>query len=125
MLGPKDMTTERKKPMEPKIYILDEKEVHMIGEYVGVVWSVTKKQKTIKGEDGVTYRAEVPVRDGDPYIDFISIREDNYPNGDTETYEDEDSPVQGGLSVSTAAKIAVEIHEAIQYYNKVTMQEGK
>ena len=106
--------------MAPKIYILDEKEVHMIGNYVGVVWNVTKKQKTIKGEDGVTYRAEVPVRDGDPYIDFISIRE--YDN-DTPV-EDEDSPVEGGLNTKAAAQIITELYDAISYIDGKVYEKG-
>ena len=106
--------------MAPKIVILDEKEVHLMGSYVGVVWNTHPERRQIKGEDGLTYRAEVPVRSGDPYIDFISIRE--YDN-DTPV-EDEDSPVQGGLSVDAAARVAIELTEAIEYIKRVS-KEGK
>lgn len=106
--------------MEPKIVILDEKEVHLMGSYVGVVWNVEKKQKTIKGEDGMTYRGEIAVRTGEPYIDFITIRED----GEGEPFEDEDSPVQGGLDTKAAAQIITELYDAISYIDGKVYLKG-
>ena len=100
--------------MEPKVYHLSEKEVHMVGEVVGVVWNTKTMKKRLIGDDGLEYKAEVQVREGNPYIDFFNIREDN-----EEFYEDEDSPVDGGLDASFAEKVAYEILEAVKYYKTV------
>ena len=97
------------------IYHLDGKEVHMLGDYVGVVWNTTRKKKTIKGEDGLTYEAYAPVRDGIPYIDFLRIR-----NKNGEVWEDEDSPVDGGLSGQEALQVAQELALAIEYLATVS-----
>ena len=106
--------------MDPKIHILDEKEVHLMGSYVGVVWNTLLEKKQIKGVDGITYRAEVPVRSGEPYIDFITVRE--YEN-DTPV-EDEDSPVQGGLNTKAAAQIITELYDAISYIDGKVYLKG-
>ena len=42
--------------MEATIYHLTKKEVHMLGDYVGVVWNTKRKKKTIKGDDGLLVR---------------------------------------------------------------------
>jgi hypothetical protein len=97
--------------MDIKIYFLREKEIHMVGDAVGVCWNIHHTTRTIKGEDGLTYRAEVPVRDDDPYIDFVTIREEE---GDT-PWEDEDSPVEGGMDVEYAEEIVQELQWAIAY----------
>ena len=105
--------------MTVKIYqlIYNEKDVHMMGDYVGVVWGIKKVKKTIYAGDGVTYAAEVWERKPDspitqyPYIDFLDIREDSM--GDF--YADDDSPVQGGLSVKSAMQVAKELAEAVHY----------
>ena len=125
MLVPQDTITDRQMQrtggkMNPEIVILDEKEVHLMGTYVGVIWNVEKKQKTIKGEDGVTYRGEIAVRTGGPYIDFITIRED----GEGEPFEDEDSPVAGGLNTKAAAQIITELYDAISYIDGKVYEKG-
>lgn len=45
---------------ETKVYQVEGKEVHQIGPVVSVVWNTheVKETKEIKGEDGLTYRAE-------------------------------------------------------------------
>lgn len=105
---------------EPVIYQLDEKEVHMMrGENsiikgsIGVVWNCKDVVKILKGEDGIEYKATVPVRNGKPYIDFLSIRE--YTKG--EYLEDEDSPIRGGISPEFAAILIEELQWAIDYIN--------
>ena len=59
--------------VKPTIHML-EREIHMIGTSVAVVWNTKPDKKTIE-KDGVKYTAQVRVRSGDPYIDFVSIRE--------------------------------------------------
>lgn len=100
--------------MEPKVYQLSEKEVHMVGDCVGVVWNTRREKRILTLEDGVKYRAEIPVREGEPYIDFFTIRE-----SDGEFYEDDDSPVQGGLDCKFAEQIAEELRAAIEYFKQV------
>ena len=86
------------------------KEVHMMGDCVAVCCKVVPKTKTIT-KDGIDYKAEVYVRTKvPPYIDFINIRED-----EDEVWEDDDSPVDGGLSLEMAVKIHKELGEAIEY----------
>lgn len=98
--------------MKPKIYILDEseKEVHMFGNSVGVCWNLEEDEKHLKGKDGIVYKAKVKIRSGDPYIDFVNIRE-----RDGEFYEDEDSSVAGGISIEFAKKILGELQLALEY----------
>jgi hypothetical protein len=97
--------------MEPKIYRLHSKEVHMFGDYVGVVWNTEQKKRTIIGEDGLAYSAQVAVRSGEPYIDFVWIRGEDAD----EPWEDEDSPVEGGLDADSAVQIATELQRAAIY----------
>ena len=101
--------------MQATIYHLPEKEVHMLGDYVGVVWNTTRKKKTIRGEDGLTYEAYAPVRSGEPYIEFLDIRTD-----DADVWEDEDSPVDGGLSGEEALQVSQELAFAVEYLKTVS-----
>ena len=96
------------------------KEAHFPGDNtaVAVCWNVHRVEKKIEGADGLTYKAEVWERSPSPhgnkepqaYIDFVTVREDG-----EDTWEDEDSPVDGGLSIEFAEKIAKELVRAIQY----------
>lgn len=104
--------------MTPKIYHAGEREIHMTGSYVGVCWNTTKEQRQIKGEDGLTYYALAPVRDGAPYIDFVLIRERN-----GEVWEDEDSPVDGGISINEAERIINELGWAVEYIRTATYEQ--
>jgi len=87
------------------------KEAHMMGDFVAVCWNVSPRTKTIT-KDGMKYKAEVYERDpkAKPYIDFITLRED-----EDEVWEDDDSPVEGGLSLEMAKKIRGELDKAIEY----------
>lgn len=108
--------------MQPKaIYTLkqENKEAHMIGSYVGVCWNIRKRTeiRTIIGEDGLTYTAtaELWERYGDPYIDFLEVLQGE----GGKFYEDEDSPVQGGMTVDFARLIASELNSAIVYLQSI------
>lgn len=84
---------------------------------VAVCWNISEVRKTIKGNDGLTYKAEVyERRTAEPYIDFVAIRE--YEKGDF--VKDEDSPVEGGLSTVRAKEIAEELIRAAQYIENKT-----
>jgi hypothetical protein len=103
------------------IYHLEEKEVHMLGDYVGVVWNTKRRKKQMKNEeDGLTYEAVVAVRDGAPYIDFPYIREDEH---DHTFYEDEDGLIDGGISAQTATQVAGELVTAVEYLTKLKAKE--
>jgi hypothetical protein len=80
---------------------------------VAVCWNIHKALKSLKGEDGLVYKAEVweRAKDSKPYIDFVSVRE--YEK--EEFVESEDSPVDGGLSIDFAQSIADELYRAIKY----------
>ena len=87
-----------------------DKEAHMMGDCVAVCWNVVPKTKVIT-KDGIDYKAEVYERTkAAPYIDFINLREH-----DEDIWEDEDSPVDGGLSLEQAVKIQEELGKAIEY----------
>ncbi len=108
--------------MQPKaIYILkqERKEAHMIGSYVGVCWNIRRRNeiRTIIGADGLTYTAtaEIWERYGDPYIDFLEVLQGN----SGEYYGDEDSPVQGGMSIDFAQLIVSELNSAIAYLQSI------
>jgi len=87
------------------------REIHMIGDYVAVAWNTREERREIKGEDGLTYKATVQVRSGRPYIDFVTVEETK----SGECYENEDSPVDGGISVNAAEQVARELIEAAAY----------
>lgn len=105
--------------MTVKIYQLKDlkREVHMVGDYVGVCLRIESVKKQIKGEDGLTYTAEVwqyPERKhawDEPYIDFLEIRQGK----DGEHFKAEDSPVHGGLDPKMAIKVAIELKQACDY----------
>lgn len=95
----------------PTVYMMpdDGIEAHMIGEYVAVCWRL-RETKTVTGTKNnqqihITYE-----RSGEPYIDFLVIREHQ-----GEPYRDEDSPVEGGISPHEALVIADELQKAIAH----------
>jgi hypothetical protein len=125
--------------MAVKTYFLDNsgKEAHFPegNNMVAVCWNIHHAEKKIKGEDGLTYKAEVwertkyPGRDNDPYIDFVTVREDDKDERKAVGlppyfYEDEDSPVDGGLSLKSAESLAAELVRAIAYANSLK-KKGK
>ena len=100
--------------MEATIYHLGEREIHMLGDYVGVVWNTKLQRKTFWGEDGLEYVAWLPARDGKPYIDFLWIRE-----LDGEVFDDDDSPVDGGIDAEMALQVSKELQLAVEYLRAV------
>ena len=97
-------------------YQLDGKEVHMVGDYVGVVWNTKQQKKTVKDDSGTVYTAYVQLRYGEPYIDFISVR---HSSDVDEVWEDEDIPVDGGLGLDEAIKVSEELKLAIEYLSTI------
>ena len=96
--------------IKPKIYFVSEREVHMVGNSVGVCWNLEEAEKQLKDENEVVYKAKINIRSGRPYIDFVDIRKD----GDS-FYVDEDSSVVGGIDVGFAKEIVEELKLAIEY----------
>jgi hypothetical protein len=106
--------------MKAKIYTLKDsnQEAHFPdgNDTVAVCWNIKQTTKSIKGEDGLTYKAEVWERQKvEPYIDFIALRE--YDKGDF--VKDEDCPVDGGLSVNSALRISEELIRAAKYIKEM------
>lgn len=102
--------------MKVKIYKLEDagQEVHFPegNTAVAVCWNIICRTKSIKGEDGLTYKAEVWERSSyQPYIDFVLVRE----NGEGEFSKDEDSSVAGGISLKVAERISRELTTAVNY----------
>jgi hypothetical protein len=95
-------------------YLFAEKEVHMTGQYVGVCWNLSQINKEVEA-DNTVYSAKVKVRSGKPYISFLSIRE----AGKGEYYEDNDSPIDGGIELQTAIVVKQELEAAIDYMNSL------
>ena len=91
------------------IYLFDEREVHMFGEYVGVCWN-TRIAKEVKREGDTIHKIEKQIRQGDPYIDFVYVRDNGHG-----AYEDEDSSVAGGLTFNQAKMLIRELEEATAY----------
>jgi hypothetical protein len=92
---------------EVQVYCLpdDGIEAHTMGEYVAVCWRL----KQVKTQRSITYE-----RSGEPYIDFIDVREHN-----GEYYCDEDSPVQGGITPHEALQVAEELQRAYEYLKEM------
>lgn len=105
-----------------KIHILrnEESELHMMGDYVAVCWRIRFKTKSIKGEDGNTYRAEIHERrETAPYITFPIVR----VSGEGEWLDDDDS-ISGGLNSKQAEQIALELGYAVQYIKETEQHLG-
>jgi hypothetical protein len=112
--------------MQPKaIYTLkqENKEAHMVGSCVGVCWNIRHRNetRTIIGADGLIYTAtaELWERYGNPYIDFLTVLQDK----DGEYYENDNNPVEGGVSIDFARLIASELNSAIAYLHFITESE--
>ena len=101
-----------------RIYVLqgNEKEIHLLGEHVALCWTLKSEMRTIKGDDGKTYRAEVYTREEDPYIDFVWVR-GGVEDGDAEGYywEDDDNVGSGGMDAKTAVQVSTELQKAAKY----------
>lgn len=102
------------------IHIIDDYEIHMLGEVVAVKWQLkTTKTKEVM-PDGSHVTTERSSRRGPPYIDFVQMRQDR----DGTWYEDDDSPVSGGISETYAQQLVQELQQAITYLaeKKATVQ---
>ena len=95
-------------------YILGDKEIHMMGQYVGVCWNLSKATKQVQVQ-GETFSRQVKHRTGKAYIDFVSIRETRTG----EFYQDDDCPVDGGLNLQEAIVIKQELEAAIEYLSNL------
>lgn len=103
--------------IEVKKYMIDGglKQVHMVGEYVGVWWGFCKQleTKTIKHE-GIEYSAQVPnyVLKTGPWIGLLNVREGR--NG--ECWLDDDPSIEiNYIDSGEAEQIANELRSAIEY----------
>lgn len=88
------------------------REVMMMGQYVAVCWPGHYEFEKID-ECYSTEKWQRSHNKWHPYgyIDFVWLRED--PDGGF--YEDEDSPVEGGLDPDVARQIAAELIKAADY----------
>jgi hypothetical protein len=106
-----------------KVYEIDNKEIHLMGEYVAVVYNLETRKETKSFEkDGLTYTAnlQTKVRKGDPYIDFVNIKEDN----DGSFWDDEDITV-GNMDIECARDVANELLLAAEYLEKLLEKENE
>lgn len=94
----------------------------MVGEYVGVAWTLIEHEKKI--EDGnqlavvASYERKTTDFLGNPYKPFISffwVRHDG-----EEYYLDEDCSVDGGFYADEAEIISGELKKAARYCREVT-----
>jgi len=101
---------------EVKVYHLEytSKEAHMAGDMVAICWTTRMVRKVFTAPDGETYRADVQERYGKPYIRLMQVRE-----YEGEIYEDEDSPVAGGIDIVEARRLIAELAWAIDYLEAV------
>jgi len=97
-------------------YQFNGREVHMVGDYAGVVWNTKPQKKTVKDDSGTVYTAYLQFRYGEPYIDFVSIR---LSHDEDEAWEGEDSPVDGGLGLDEAIQLSKELTLAIEYLSTI------
>ena len=102
--------------MDITSYQFEGREIHMVGDYVGVVWNTKPQKKTVKDDSGTVYTAYLQFRYGEPYIDFVSIR---HSRDNDEAWEDEDSPVDGGLGLEKSIRLSEELTLAIEYLSTI------
>lgn len=106
-------------PLEIHILPDDGIEAHLMGGYVAVVWNLEKRESRLAGPDGKMYTRVDYERRGNPYIDFISLRQDSVSG---QWYRDEDSPVDGGLAAGEATTIIKELQRALLYLKLIQLQ---
>lgn len=95
--------------VKPKIIFIDrEREVHQINDYV----SVCCNTRCIEGE---REEDDIYIPDRKYYISFEDVR---YSRGN-KPYLDEDSPVEGGLSVGEAKEVIAGLQLAIIYIEQL------
>ena len=108
--------------MNIKKYVIGGQEIHIIDGAVSVAvcWNIEEKRKTIE-QDGIEYSAVVPIRKGKPYISFITLCYDGYDD----FYVDDDSSVDGGLSLSKGWSVLEELRKACEYIREATWSKLK
>jgi len=106
-------------PDEVRIYRTADREIHrrLGSPDVAVCWNLAK-HSTLEQRDGMEIHTTRYTRHGAPYIAFVWLRRN--PD-DGSWYEDEDSPVHGGLSLEEATRLREELAWAITYLP--TMEE--
>ena len=97
-----------------------EREVLMMGDYVAVCWNGHYIEKSVPSlpMHKITVQKWQRAR-FKPYIDFVWLRED--PDGNP--YEDEDTPVAGGIGVDVARQVASELVKAAEYIEALKSRE--
>lgn len=86
-----------------------------MGDMVAVCWNLkTERVKTIVA--GIEYTGKRQTRYGNPYIDFVTVWQDEKTD---KLYEDEDSPVNGGINIRDAKMLVIELQLAIDYMNEL------
>lgn len=83
----------------------EERYVLMMGETVAITWNAREVSKSV-----YPYRSWE--KEGKPYIDFVNLRQDGK---DGSYYEDEDSPVVGGIDTDYARKLISELTAACEW----------
>jgi hypothetical protein len=102
--------------IDEPIFIKDrERFVLPMGDYVVIAWNTKHEETTtICGECGTRHTSyDNWTKYGEPYIDFAWI--DEFAG---EYYEDEHSPVNGGIEIDEARQIVEELTMAIEYLEK-------
>ncbi len=102
------------------IYYLEEREVHMVGDCVGVVWNTKRQKKQSQQANGQPFTIIAPERDGEPYIDFVGTMEDD----DEGIYEDDETAITHGMDSETALRVAKELVLAVEYLQSLTVPNG-
>lgn len=93
----------------------DEKEIHMMGDFVGVVWALRERSYLVNPNDPQNKSMYTKVeRVGKPYISFPVIRDDYDP-----PFLDEDKSIAGGLSKEQSAQVARELLMAVEYLEQI------
>ncbi len=101
--------------IEPVKVVTTDRLLHMMGDTVAVVWNTKTEQRHVM-MDGLDFVGSVEVPNGKPYIDFVDVRQDK---DDGTFYEDDDSPVAGGMDPKFATKVAKELLLAVEYINQL------
>ncbi len=104
-----------------KNYELGEKDVHMCGNHVAVVWDITKAERS-GSEDKQNHENEkIRIRTGKPYIAFTTIRKTSAGKFE----EDSAAPVKGTASLEIACEIMQDLWDAIAHLNDTQKLEGE
>ena len=94
---------------EVKIYKDIEYECHYIGTYLCVQWNLELKIK-IKMINKEAYKKDTYIRQGDPYISFTWIHDE-----DGSTIRANDSSIEGGIDINQVNQIIKELKWAKRY----------